>query len=551
MQFITQLTKIINTGLARSVVLTGNIYDLFHDGKSWVPLMNLLQVRCKLEPNGKQKGLTQVVWQVNRQIEVVGDVEELERAWSKYHSDTKLLKDRLCETKDNSIYALEVLRQLTLCARKGNLKNNLLIIIEGADLLVPESPINHMSMADRKRVSIVHDWFSDPEFVNGHDTVLLLAEATSNLHSRISRLPQIVSLEVPLPDQPQRSQFFLDNGSEKSLCDGLGQQTAGLSIYAANQIVKSGDFTPVNLTSKVEAYMVSQLGEGVVEFKRPTHKLSDVVGFSALKDFARNELIPGFMGAKEDCIAGALVTGPIGGGKTYICEALASELGIPVALLKNMRSKWYGETDQNLARLKLIARTFYKIMFFVDEADAMFGDIGSDQDTERRLTGGIQAMMSDPELRGRVIWFLMTARPHRLSPDIRRPGRMDLIIPVLDPVGDDRIEFFRWTFGGELFHSNHLDVMKKTCGDYSAAEFGALRSQIKRRKPKSFEEAIAIAEDIVPSNIKNERRYQTLQAMVNCTKKSLIDATMSRDIFLAKREEWQKEIYELERQGIR
>ena len=66
------------------------------------------------------------------------------------------------------------------------------------------------------------------------------------------------------------------------------------------------------------------------------------------------------------------------------------------------------------------------------------GGVGAGtHDTERRLTGKIQAMMSDPKLRGRVVWLLMTARIHMLSPDIRRPGRVgDLIIPILDPAED-------------------------------------------------------------------------------------------------------------------
>ena len=42
-----------------------------------------------------------------------------------------------------------------------------------------------------------------------------------------------------------------------------------------------------------------------------------------------------------------------------------------------------------------------------------------------------------------------TARIHRLSPDIRRPGRVgDLIIPILDPTGKDREDFLRWTLKG-------------------------------------------------------------------------------------------------------
>ena len=51
-------------------------------------------------------------------------------------------------------------------------------------------------------------------------------------------------------------------------------------------------------------------------------------------------------------------------------------------------------------------------------------------------------MMSDPKMRGKVIWLLVTARIHMLSPDLRRPGRVgDLIIPTLDPEGEDREAF--------------------------------------------------------------------------------------------------------------
>jgi SpoVK/Ycf46/Vps4 family AAA+-type ATPase len=85
--------------------------------------------------------------------------------------------------------------------------------------------------------------------------------------------------------------------------------------------------------------------------------------------------------------------------------------------------------------LRRVLDALAKVLIFVDEADTQFGGVGAEtHSTERRLTGKIQAMMSDPRLRGRVIWLLMTARIQLLSPDIRRPGRVgDLIIPVLDP----------------------------------------------------------------------------------------------------------------------
>ena len=243
--------------------------------------------------------------------------------------------------------------------------------------------------------------------------------------------------------------------------------------------------------------MISQLGEGVVEFKRPTHTLDDVIGFRTIKAFIIKELIPGF---KNGDISGALAAGPIGGGKTHISEAIASMLGIPVLLLKNIRSKWYGETDEIFEKLRRLVESFTQIMIFVDEADTMFGGVDSEQDVERRLTGKIQAMMSDPALRGKVIWFLMTARPHKLSPDIRRPGRMDLIIPILDPSGQDQEDFIKWVFA--KFPDITKNEMAELCRKYankSSAVYGTMRKLV--NKSSTLEEAIVAIDDVVDADI--------------------------------------------------
>jgi SpoVK/Ycf46/Vps4 family AAA+-type ATPase len=119
---------------------------------------------------------------------------------------------------------------------------------------------------------------------------------------------------------------------------------------------------------------------------------------------------------------------------------------MPVLVLKNLRSQWFGQTDVIFERLKRALEALDRVCIFMDEADTQFGGVGKDtHETERRLTGKVQQMMSDPRLKGKVIWLLMTARINLLSPDIRRPGRAgDLILPVLDPTGQDREDFVRW-----------------------------------------------------------------------------------------------------------
>jgi hypothetical protein len=141
-------------------------------------------------------------------------------------------------------------------------------------------------------------------------------------------------------------------------------------------------------------------------------------------------------------------------------------------------------------------------------------------------------MMSDPKLRGRVIWLLMTARIHLLSPDIRRPGRVgDLIIPVLDPEGADRLEFLRWVLGslpllppegappeGGAWREELVARLDALTPGYSAAAFAGLRSQLKAKAaagPLSSQQVEAIVRDQIQPAIELARRYQTLQALVN------------------------------------
>ena len=167
--------------------------------------------------------------------------------------------------------------------------------------------------------------------------------------------------------------------------------------------------------------------------------------------------------------------------------------------------------------------------------------------------------MSDPLLRGKVIWLLVTARIHLLSPDIRRPGRVgDLIIPVLDPEGKDREAFLDWVaspvVSGKLTGEDRERFAKVTEG-WAAAGFAALRSELKAKAKLqgnndklTMNEVIAIINDLLPPAIGETRRYQTLQALVNCTRRSLMPDPKVTD---EERAGWAMEIRQLEAKGIR
>ena len=593
--FFGQLARMINSGQARSIVVAGNVNDLYFDGEKYVPIVPFLQTKTRVS------GIIQVVYELNGPVRLSEeDRGKLREAWAAWKTgvDTNSLaiKDLTNESSKielrrrefdqymrdaigNSTAALEFLRQLTICSRTA-LKQNLLIFIEAADMLLPAGDGDVAKMNDMliRRIAIVTDWFSDPEFFAGRDTVCLLCESRSLIHPRVSRLPQVLSIDVPSPDTQARAHYAswqlkqptttqipvpdlpaTDGKTETANSTSwLAEGTAGLSIHALRQLLLAAAYNqrPVSrpdVVAQVEQFIQAQLGDDVVEFKKPVHTLKDVIGFSKLKQFLADYMMPRLKLPDDRALPGAAIAGPIGGGKTFIFEAVAAELDMPVLVLKNIRSQWFGQTDVIFERLRRVLEALEKVVIFVDEADTQFGGVGEGaHETERRLTGKVQGMMSDPMLRGKVIWLLMTARIHLLSPDIRRPGRVgDLIIPILDPEGQDRLDFIKWMLkpAGDVGAGlgDWLDKEGLPQG-FSAAGYSALRSQIKALPPKSEEELRAIVRDFIQPAIEQTRRYQTLQALVNCTRRSLLpDPNVSEE----QRAQWEREISQLELQGIK
>lgn len=601
--FFSELARTFNAGQSRSVLLHGDIHGLFHapeqprgldegdggarptDGR-YMPLVPYLCQRCAVP------GMVVLVYELNGPIRCVreSDRERLRQAWVRMKTGVtpeqlvlkglvdagvrqqrETIEQQFDELTRQAIgqpaVALEFLRQLTLCPRPADDPFRLLMIVEAADLLLPAGgEITHLNPADRHRISIMQDWLSDPAFAEGHDSLVLLSESRSGVHPRITRLPQVVPIEVPAPDAAARLHYIATHPARPSVLQhpgglsdaALADATAGLSLHDLRQLLvraahQHQPIAAADVTTRVEQAIVAQLGEDVVGFARPTHTVTDLVGFARLKAFLRDELIPRIRMGGDAAIPGAAIAGPIGSGKTYIFEAVAGDLGLPVLTLKNIRSQYFGQTDVTFERLRRVLTALGKVVIIVDEADTQFGGLGGDvHPTERRLTGKLQAMMSDPALRGRVVWLLMTARIEMLSPDLRRPGRVgDLIIPVLDPApgSDDHRDFARWLLQGARLTATDDDLallMDRTAG-FSAAAFAALRSQLKAAaalagRPLTFADVQGVLDDHLPADIGAARRRQELHALINCTRRSLLPDPQVDE---AARAQWRRELESL------
>lgn len=122
----------------------------------------------------------------------------------------------------------------------------------------------------------------------------------------------------------------------------------------------------------------------------------------------------------------------------------------------------------------------------------------------------------------------------------------DLIIPVLDPEpgSDDCKAFVRWVISAVMDEPDGalLEEMEALTRGYSAAAYAALRSMLKAKVTGGAEPGAAmvceVVSDLIPADIGAARRYQALQAMLNCTRRSLLPVA---DIDETIRQAWRNE----------
>lgn len=198
---------------------------------------------------------------------------------------------------------------------------------------------------------------------------------------------------------------------------------------------------------------------------------------------------------------GFLLYGPPGTGKTLLAKAVAKEADANFIATKSsdMLSKWYGESEQQIARLFARARQVAPTIIFIDEIDSLVpargGGMGEPQVTER-VVNTILAEMDGLEEMQSVVVIGATNRPNLVDPALLRPGRFDelVYVPVPDANGRRRILSIH-TSKMPLHMDVDLDQIAQEAEYYTGADLEDLvrRAGLFALRDKGFENADSIS----------------------------------------------------------
>jgi len=425
------------------------------------------------------------------------------------------------------------------------------LIIDYAETIVPMNEGGMASAEDRNALVFLQRWSHDSLFLKADFTLVLIAENLNDLNRHLIQSPFTEEITIPIPKEEQRLAFVEwmlgeDGGQARRTFDelsevparALAQHTAGLGYVQLRtllaDILENRKPLSYDRLHERKKALIEAEAYGLLEFVQTDYSLDMVAGHAEAKQHLRDAAIALKNHRPDVMPMGYLVAGPVGTGKTFLINCFAGEIGIPMVMLKNFRSQWQGVTEGNLEKILNLLRAMHPVAVMIDEADAALGDRASQGDSgvSNRVFSMIAQAMSDTRFRGKIIWFLLTARPDLMPVDLKRQGRAEEHIGLFYPsTREAREELLR-----VMMRRTKVDIPMEEIPDvllngertlsgadmealFTRAAFRAAADGVEHVTPEILQDAV---EDFIPPTYPLEVELQTLVAVLECTSRALL-----------------------------
>lgn len=422
-------------------------------------------------------------------------------------------------------------------------------IIDYAETVIPMAEASMYSTEDRNALVFLQKWAHDPLFLRSDFTVTLITGNLRDLSQQMVQSPYTAEIKLEIPDEEARLAFtrtFVRGRDFSKHSDvtqkALANQTAGVNFIQLRTILADVLENKNKLTfeqlSNRKKEIIEAEAYGMLEFVETDFNLDLVAGHREAKTHLREAAEALRKGRNDVLPMGYLVAGPVGTGKTFIITCFAGEIGIPMVKLKNFRSQWQGVTEGNLEKILSLLQAMTPVAVMIDEADAALGnrDAQGDSGVSKRVFGQIASFMSESRNRGKIIWFLVTARPDLMPIDLKRQGRAEEHIALFYPeTKEDREELLKVMMRKTKISIPLKDVPKALvygARAFSGAEMEAILTRAKFRAtaqakgrekgdvtPEILQEVI---DDFIPPTYPEQIELQNLVAVMESTSKSML-----------------------------
>jgi hypothetical protein len=375
---------------------------------------------------------------------------EIFSKWPQLQQDANLPKTPRASVE----FLTHYFRYVANLARLNREGRQVAVIIRSADLLAPmvqgglDYDLNALA-------SLIRDWASESLLVSHSLASFLIVENLNDLHSLIAGNPGAARIKIALPDAKELTAAFSLMAPQYPTAlqeygqrlDTLARQITGSTLGAVETMLKTKEHVRTKIIPDDLVRLKKQLVEhdcgGLIEFIESERSLDEIYGQEKVKSWLRQDIALWRSNDLQALPKGYLLCGPVGTGKTFMVECLAGEAGVPIVKLKNFRDKWVGSTEGNLERIFRVLQALGRCYVFIDEADQAIGrrdSASGDSGISGRIYSMLAEEMGSSANRGKLIWILASSRPDLIEVDLKRPGRIDVKIPLF-PTTEPRESF--------------------------------------------------------------------------------------------------------------
>jgi hypothetical protein len=420
------------------------------------------------------------------------------------------------------------------------------LILPFAETIAPAGDAGFRTPEDRALLVYLRKWCQDPVLLAKNAVIVLIAESLADLDPKLLRSHAVRSLEIKRPDGAERLAYLQGvrtpdwySSTSEIAPNVLADLTAGMTRVQIGQLLDGVDAAGKRLdrdqVRAVKKEVIETEGLGLLEYVEPLYDLGMVAGMPAVKERLRRAARAIQRGNPTAVPMGYLVCGPVGSAKTFLVECFAKEIGFPCVKLKNFRSMWVGSTEANLERILKILAALTPVGVVVDEADAALGnrEAQGDSGTQNRVFAQIAAFMGDTRHRGKIVWFLITARPDLLPIDLKRQGRAEEHIPLFYPQTPDEYDEIYQVMVKKLHLKTAVSSLSGVADPAQLLTLSGSDLEGVLVRASLEAEAAGTGEvtdehlrwafgDFIPPSNSREREMQILVAVLECTSKELL-----------------------------
>jgi ATP-dependent 26S proteasome regulatory subunit len=255
---------------------------------------------------------------------------------------------------------------------------------------------------------------------------------------------------------------------------GLSAEAAA-SCFSKSLVTQGKRIVPAVIAAEKKRVVK---GKGLEWFDADSRGLDAVGGLEPLKEWLTRRRAAFSQRARDYGLPlpkGLLLVGVPGCGKSLSCKAVAAAWGVPLlrADFGGAKSKWVGESEDNIRKVFAVAEAVGNCVLWIDEIEKALGGA-----TQGAADGGVSSdalgtFLSWMQERKGSVFVIATANDVRaLPPELLRKGRFDELFFVDLPTQREREEILRVSLKkfGRTVGDADCSIVARKCEGFTGAE---------------------------------------------------------------------------------